>query len=400
VTSAPIFGDSIPAWGSCDPTLNGFQSISETDYVLGPSGEQAAEVAMDANNTMAWAHTNAWAGGKLLATYDPDTLHFYFNDALGTRRVQADYQGVVEEDCASLPFGDEESCLPTPSEHLFTGKERDAESGNDYFGARYYSSAMGRFMSPDWAAKAMPVPYAVMGDPQSLNLYAYVRNNPLSRRDLDGHCAPNTSNPGGWVCMNPRWGIAAPQQQSGFGGAGAGGSWDPAPTQSTTTASSTPSRVKIPGYGGTATVAAGAAPFIPTESPEIGASIPEIPYVNTPFGPAYQGGSEAELGALADAQGGAMLYRSGITGFNSATEGQYWSMMNPTTTEGYTDLMGMPSQVGAEGYPFIVSARLAPGAAAITRFAPAVAGGGTGGALEVVVGDAAEALEVLAFTIP
>ena len=31
-----------------------------------------------------------------------------------------------------------------------TGKERDAESGNDYFGARYYSSAMGRFMSPDW----------------------------------------------------------------------------------------------------------------------------------------------------------------------------------------------------------------------------------------------------------
>jgi len=31
----------------------------------------------------------------------------------------------------------------------FTGKERDSESGNDYFGARYYSSAMGRFMSPD-----------------------------------------------------------------------------------------------------------------------------------------------------------------------------------------------------------------------------------------------------------
>lgn len=39
-----------------------------------------------------------------------------------------------------------------------TGKERDSESGNDYFDARYYSSAMGRFMSPDWAAKAEPVP--------------------------------------------------------------------------------------------------------------------------------------------------------------------------------------------------------------------------------------------------
>src|ERR1700743_1257181 len=68
-----------------------------------------------------------------------------------------------------------------------TGKERDAESGLDYFGARYLASSMGRFMSPDWAAKAEPVPYAKLDDPQSLNLYSYVRNNPLSNRDLDGH---------------------------------------------------------------------------------------------------------------------------------------------------------------------------------------------------------------------
>ncbi len=70
----------------------------------------------------------------------------------------------------------------------FTGKERDTESGNDYFFARYYSSALGRFTTPDWSAKVVPVPYAAMGDPQSLNLYAYVRNNPLSRVDEDGHC--------------------------------------------------------------------------------------------------------------------------------------------------------------------------------------------------------------------
>ncbi len=68
-----------------------------------------------------------------------------------------------------------------------TGKERDTESGNDYFMARYYSSAMGRFMSPDWSAKEEPVPYAKLDDPQSLNLYAYVRNNPLVRVDADGH---------------------------------------------------------------------------------------------------------------------------------------------------------------------------------------------------------------------
>ncbi len=44
-------------------------------------------------------------------------------------------------------------------------------------------------MSPDWSAKEDPVPYAQLDDPQSLNLYSYVRNNPLSKADPDGHCA-------------------------------------------------------------------------------------------------------------------------------------------------------------------------------------------------------------------
>jgi RHS repeat-associated protein len=68
-----------------------------------------------------------------------------------------------------------------------TGKERDSETGLDYFGARYYASNMGRFMSPDWSIKVTPIPYAKLSDPQSLNLYTYVLNNPLSRRDADGH---------------------------------------------------------------------------------------------------------------------------------------------------------------------------------------------------------------------
>ena len=62
-----------------------------------------------------------------------------------------------------------------------------AETGLDYFGARYFSAAQGRFTSPDWSAKPQPVQYADLTDPQTLNLYAYVRNNPLGRADLDGH---------------------------------------------------------------------------------------------------------------------------------------------------------------------------------------------------------------------
>jgi RHS repeat-associated protein len=85
----------------------------------------------------------------------------------------------VQANCAKLV-----SCDLSRS----TGKERDAETGLDYFGARYYGSNMGRWLSPDWSATPEPVPYADLTDPQTLNLYGYVRNNPLRRADLDGHC--------------------------------------------------------------------------------------------------------------------------------------------------------------------------------------------------------------------
>src|SRR6185437_21656 len=63
----------------------------------------------------------------------------------------------------------------------FTGKERDTETGLDYFGARFYASSMGRFLSPD--------PKATSGhpaDPQSWNRYVYGGNNPLKFIDPDG----------------------------------------------------------------------------------------------------------------------------------------------------------------------------------------------------------------------
>lgn len=75
-------------------------------------------------------------------------------------------------DCDVLPL-----CAPQ-----FTGKERDAETGLDYFVARYYGSNLGRFMTPD----PQFVQSRMFGDPQSWNLYGYVRNNPLRFIDPTG----------------------------------------------------------------------------------------------------------------------------------------------------------------------------------------------------------------------
>jgi len=173
---------TITTW-SCDPATSGFKATS--DSIVGLNGEQMTEMAPK-NNTMVTAHANVWAGGNLLATYDSDGVHFYLNDPLGTRRIQTNYTGVVEQTCQSLPYGDGETCAPVPTEHLFTGKERDSESGNDYFGARYYASTMGRFLSPDPSG----LYYADPNNPQSLNLYSYVRNNPLAFTDPTGeYCA-------------------------------------------------------------------------------------------------------------------------------------------------------------------------------------------------------------------
>jgi RHS repeat-associated protein len=63
----------------------------------------------------------------------------------------------------------------------FTDKERDAETGLDYFGARYMSAAQGRFTSPD-----LPLYAQHPAEPQSWNLYSYTANNPLVRIDPDG----------------------------------------------------------------------------------------------------------------------------------------------------------------------------------------------------------------------
>jgi RHS repeat-associated protein len=112
-------------------------------------------------------------------------------DHLGSTRVLTDGSGTVVARHDYLPFGEEivssnrTAALFYTSDNLaqkFTGKERDAETGLDFFGARYMSSAQGRFTSPD--PKQMTGRHLM--NPQKWNKYVYVQNNPLTSIDPDG----------------------------------------------------------------------------------------------------------------------------------------------------------------------------------------------------------------------
>jgi len=121
---------------------------------------------------------------------------YLVGDHLGSTRLVVNESGSVVARHDYLPFGEEIAAGSAGRgvqwgagndsvNQKFTGKERDQETGLDFFGARYYGSALGRFTSPD------PVTGTLVHviDPQRWNMYAYVRNNPLAFTDPDGRDA-------------------------------------------------------------------------------------------------------------------------------------------------------------------------------------------------------------------
>ena len=112
-------------------------------------------------------------------------VSYLTSDHLGSPRINTDANGAVISRHDYQPFGEE---IARPSygndevRKQFTAYERDNESGLDFAGARYFNKNLGRFNSVD----PIMMKRDRQLDPQRINLYAYVRNNPLKYKDSNG----------------------------------------------------------------------------------------------------------------------------------------------------------------------------------------------------------------------
>jgi len=131
-----------------------------------------------------WSGTkHIFAGANRIASKPITTtgdISYYHTDHLHSTSVITDKNGADQSEYVYLPYGDTYLMSGPTYHYLFTGQEKDFETGLYFYGARYYDAALGRFISADTV-----VPQAF--DPQALNRYAYVRDNPINLIDPSGH---------------------------------------------------------------------------------------------------------------------------------------------------------------------------------------------------------------------
>ena len=120
-----------------------------------------------------------FAGGERVARKDATgAISFYHGDHLGGTNVLTNGTGALVEKTTYYPFGEVRE--GGKERFAYTGKEKDGATGWYYYEARHYNQQFRHFTQAD-------VIFYRIYDPQSLNKYAYVRNNPTKLVDPSGH---------------------------------------------------------------------------------------------------------------------------------------------------------------------------------------------------------------------
>ena len=126
-----------------------------------------------------------YAGNSRIARLEDEGTSFYLHDHLGSTAFAVSESSGVLEQFVNYPYGSPRlEHNATVSNYKFTGKERDVESGLQYFEARYYSRILGRFNRVDPLTSDIKKEWLI--EPQKLNFYAYVEGNPVNLIDPDG----------------------------------------------------------------------------------------------------------------------------------------------------------------------------------------------------------------------
>lgn len=124
-----------------------------------------------------------YCGSKMIAKAAGGVMQYYITDRLSERLV-LDASGNVMGRMAHLPFGDDFAETGSQEGHHFTTYERDSETSSDHAVNRQYSQTLGRFGQTDPRAPGMKMlVMGSIGDPQGLNRFNYVRNDPINSMD-------------------------------------------------------------------------------------------------------------------------------------------------------------------------------------------------------------------------
>ena len=122
-----------------------------------------------------------FAGNLRIAKITGTDIKYFHKDHLGSSTVMTGASGLSVETSEYMPYGGNRDQSGTSvSDYKFTDQELDTSTGLYNYDARLYDPVVGRFITPD---TVIPDIY----NPQDLNRYSYVRNNPLKYTDPTGH---------------------------------------------------------------------------------------------------------------------------------------------------------------------------------------------------------------------